>query len=110
MRQAGWGTPPGKRTDWLRTRAMMQAESDLYYISALIIGVEGEIIGRYPKRHPAQFFAGTALGLTHNGAEFLVVPTCRAREWGPIQQMQHARPALARVAETSWPYLLFLEH
>lgn len=124
--------PEGASTDWLRRRAMMQAEGALYYNSALTIGPSGDVIGRYHKRHPIQFFsdgvpgpgypvfpvplakqtvpfgvaicydldfADTALSLTRNGAQFLVVPTFDARDWGPVQQMQHARLALARAAE-----------
>lgn len=44
-------------------------------------------------------FADTALTLTRNGAELLVVPTYDARDWGAVQQKQHARLALARAAE-----------
>jgi len=44
-------------------------------------------------------FADTALGLTRHGAELLVVPTFDAYDWGRIQQVQHARLALARAAE-----------
>lgn len=126
--------PAGTRTDWLRHRAMMQSEGALYYNSALVLGPDGQTIGRYHKRHPIQFFsdgvpgpdcpvftvplpaphgearlgvaicydldfADSALNLTRNGAEFLVVPTYDARDWGPVQQMQHARLALARAAE-----------
>ncbi|MEN6642120.1 MAG: nitrilase-related carbon-nitrogen hydrolase, partial [Armatimonadia bacterium] len=124
--------PEGTSTDWLRRRAMLQAEGALYYNSALIIGPSGNVIGRYHKRHPIQFFsdgvpgpgypvfpmpsagrmvslgvaicydldfADTALSLARNGAQLLVVPTYDARDWGPVQQMQHARLALARAAE-----------
>lgn len=44
-------------------------------------------------------FPDTALSLTRNGAQLLVVPTFDARDWGPVQQRQHARLALARAAE-----------
>lgn len=120
--------PEGTKCDRLRQRAMLQAEGDLYYNSALVIGPDGVIVGRYHKRHPIQFFADgvpgpgypvfptpvadlgvaicydldfadTALNLARNGAEILVVPTYDARNWGPVQQMQHARLALARAAE-----------
>lgn len=112
--------PAGVRCDWLRRRAMQQAEGNLYYNSALVLGPDGRTLGRYHKRHPIQFFADgvpgpgypvfatqravlgvaicydldfpdTALNLTRNGAEVLVVPTYDARDWGPVQQMQHAR-------------------
>ena len=120
--------PPGVPCDWLRRRAMLQSEGELYYNSALIMAPSGEIIGRYHKRHPIQFFADgvpgpgypvfqapwgklgaaicydldfadTSLQLARNGAELLVVPTFDARDWGRVQQMQHARLALARAAE-----------
>ncbi|MGE5530500.1 MAG: apolipoprotein N-acyltransferase, partial [Bacteroidota bacterium] len=120
--------PEGVRCDWLRRRAMVQSAGELYYNSALVIGPDGSVLGRYHKRHPIQFFADgvpgpgypvfptpvarlgvaicydldfpdTALSLTRNGAEVLVVPTYDARDWGPVQQMQHARLALARAAE-----------
>lgn len=120
--------PPEVRCDWLRRRAMLQSEGELYYNSALAMAPSGEIIGRYHKRHPIQFFADgvpgpgypvfqapwgklgaaicydldfadTSLNLTLNGAELLVVPTFDARDWGRVQQMQHARLALARAAE-----------
>lgn len=120
--------PPGTTTDWLRRRAMLQAAGELYYNSALVIGPDGRVVGRYHKRHPIQFFADgvpgpgypvfpapfgrlglaicydldfadTALSLTRNGAQLLVVPTYDARDWGAVQQRQHARLALARAAE-----------
>lgn len=120
--------PAGTKCDWLRRRAMLQAEGDLYYNTALVIGPDGGVLGRYYKHHPIQFFsdgvpgpgypvfptpparlgvaicydldfANTALSLTRNGARVLVVPTFDARDWGPVQQMQHARLALARAAE-----------
>jgi len=107
---------------------MLQAEGNLYYNSALIIGPDGTVVGRYHKRHPIQFFADgvpgpgtpvfptpagrlgvaicydldftdTSLGLARSGAEVLVVPTFDAYNWGPTQQLQHARLALARAAE-----------
>ncbi len=120
--------PAGARCDWLRRRAMVQAEGNIYYNSALVIGPDGAILGRYHKRHPIQFFADgvpgpgypvfptpagrigvaicydldfadTSLSLTRHGAELLVVPTFDAYDWGRVQQVQHARLALARAAE-----------
>jgi apolipoprotein N-acyltransferase len=120
--------PAGVRCDWLRRRAMRQAEGNVYYNSALIIGPTGDVMGRYHKRHPIQLFADgvpgpghpvfptpagklgvaicydldfadTALSLTRHGAELLVVPTYDAYDWGRLQQVQHARLALARAAE-----------
>jgi len=122
--------PAGVRCDWLRRRAMRQTDADIYYNSALIMSPEGHLIGRYHKRHPIQFFADgvpgpgypvfdspagpvgigicydldfadTALSLTRHGAQLLVVPTFDARDWGRVQQMQHARLAQARAAEVS---------
>jgi len=107
---------------------MRQAEGDIYYNSALVIGPTGEVLGRYHKRHPIQLFADgvpgpgypvfptpagklglaicydldfadTALSLARHGAELLIVPTFDAYDWGRVQQVQHARLALVRAAE-----------
>lgn len=120
--------PADARCDWLRRRAMRQAEGDVYYNTAAVLDPAGRIIGRYHKYHPIQFFAdgvpggeygvyptpvgrlgvaicydfdfaATALNLAWRGAELIVVPTYDARNWGRSQQVQHARLALARAAE-----------
>jgi len=116
--------PKGTPCDWLRRRGM----SNLYYNTALVISPEGEILGKYYKTHPIQFFADgvpgrsyqpietpvgrlgiaicydidyahTTLRLVHNGAEVLVVPTMDVSTWGETQHLQHTRIAQARVAE-----------
>ena len=116
--------PKDAPCDWLRRRGM----PDLYYNTALVLSPEGEILGKYYKTHPIQFFADgvpgrfyhtipspvgrlgiaicydfdyahTALNLVRNGAEVLVVPTFDAVEWGETQHRQHTRMAQARTAE-----------
>jgi len=118
--------PAGTPCDWLRRRGM----PDLYYNTALVLSPKGEILGKYYKTHPIQFFAdgvpgrsfhtipspvgrlgiaicydfdyaSTALNLVRNGAEVLVVPTMDASGWGETQHQQHTRIAQARAAEVS---------
>ncbi|MHB0938261.1 MAG: apolipoprotein N-acyltransferase [Armatimonadota bacterium] len=116
--------PKGTPCDWLRRRGM----PDLYYNTAFVLSPQGEILGKYYKTHPIQFFAdgvpgrsfhtipspvgrlgvaicydfdyaSTALTLVRNGAEVLVVPTMDATSWGETQHRQHTRMAQARTAE-----------
>ncbi len=122
--------PADAPCDWLRRRGMLAAEGGLFFNTALVLSPEGEVLGKYYKTHPIQFFsdgvpgqsyqpiaspvgklgiaicydfdyAETALNLVHNGAELLVVPTLDAISWGPVQHAQHTRIAQARAAEVS---------
>ena len=120
--------PDDAACDWLQRHAMLSTKGHLFYNTAFIIGPDGELVGRYHKRHPIQFFADgvpgegypvfdtavgalgiavcydfdfapTALNLVRNGAEVLAVPTYDLLDWGPVQHLQHARMAKARAAE-----------
>ena len=122
--------PADSHVDWLRRRAMLSMEGSLYWNLALVIGSDGQMLGRYAKTHPIQFFsdgvpgrrfpaiptpvgplgiaicydfdfASTAVRLVHSGAELLLAPTYDETDWGEIQHLQHARIAQARAAETA---------
>ena len=117
--------PDGTPCDFLRRRAMGDI---LFYNIALLLGPDGSVLGVYRKTHPVQLFAdgvpgtsyptfetpvgrvgvaicydfdfaSSALNLTRNGAEILVVPTFDSMEWTNLQHEQHARIAQARAAE-----------
>ena len=121
--------PNTARVDFLRRRAMMSLEGELFHNTALVIGPRGELLGKYAKTHPIQFFsdgvpghafpsfntpvgrlgiaicydfdyAGTVRKLIRNGAEVLVAPTYDSTEWPEVQHLQHARMAQARAAES----------
>jgi len=120
--------PAGVHVDTLRRHAMLQLEGQLFYNTALVIGPDGNLVGKYYKTHPIQLFsdgvpgretpafatpvgrlgvaicydfdfASTNLGLVHHGAELLVTPTYDAAEWSDVQHKQHGRMAQARAAE-----------
>ncbi|HEY3378872.1 MAG TPA: nitrilase-related carbon-nitrogen hydrolase [Armatimonadota bacterium] len=121
--------PDNTRVDWLRRHAMLSLDGALFGNTALIIGPDGTVLGKYHKTHPIQFFsdgvpgrayptfptevgrlgvaicydfdfAADALTLVRNGAEVLFVPTFDSYDWTPLQHRQHALMALARAAET----------
>ncbi len=103
--------PADTRCDWLRRRNMTADGADgLYGNIALVLDPQGNVVGKYRKVHPIQFFAdgvpgveypvfttpaarigvgicydfdyaSTALRLTQNGAEILAVPTFDQNDW-----------------------------
>ena len=122
--------PAGTQCDWLRRRAMLATDGGLFYNTAVVVGTDGNILGKYHKTHPIQFFSdgvpgqsfepvGTSLGklgisicydldfasttvyLVRKGANVLVTPTYDALSWGETQHRQHSRMAQARAAETN---------
>ncbi len=124
--------PDNAPCDPLRRRSMLLGEGNLFYNTALIVGPDGGIRGKYHKAHPIQLFADGVpgrdfpayptpagkLGLAicydcdfawpllqsvRNGANILVVPTMDAKSWSDLQHRQHARMAQARAAELGRP-------
>ncbi len=120
--------PSTTPVNWLRRHGMMSMEGGLFHNTALVIGPDGAVIGKYYKTHPIQFFsdgvpgrsfptfptpvgrigiaicydfdyASTTLNLVHNGAELLLAPTSDSMEFPELQHVQHARMAQARAAE-----------
>ncbi|MBI5574527.1 MAG: hypothetical protein HY919_08295 [Elusimicrobia bacterium] len=96
---------------------------------ALIYSSEGNLIGKFQKHHPIQFFVDgepgkgypvfktdigilgvgicydfdyvdVARNLTKKGAEVLIAPTMDALNWGKTQHIQHACMMLFRAVET----------
>ncbi len=49
--------PANARVDWLRRRGMLAMERSLFYNTALVLGPDGAVLGKYYKTHPIQFFS-----------------------------------------------------
>jgi len=123
--------PANTPCDWMRRRNMTANDANgLYGNIALVLNPQGEVVGKYRKVHPIQFFAdgvpgveypvfttpaarigvgicydfdyaSTALSLTKNGAEILAVPTFDQGDWSNQQHIQHSRMAQSRAAEVA---------
>jgi len=102
--------------------------SSAFYNTAYLFNPSGEIIGKYYKMNPIQFFndglqgsefsvfntkygklgllicydmdySYVARNITKNGAEFLFIPTYDALKWGNTQHIQHSSMTSMRAVE-----------